>query len=412
MSRFNNPLVAAGLTAYAIERQNGWERRQREGTSTWAEQRRFWIDAILQGMARLEGEEPDPRLMERFDHELGQARGSAATVPAPVKLQKETIRNLRCFVSALRDTGDDRRRQIDVVWKLLDDMSSHLPWAHADNSLDLACGEAEHTLRRMTAQMPIRFTRILLGGDAGPHWASGYVPGAVTDIEAVKRTAIYREAVRDYPEVKDWPALCTVYVGRNLSLSCEAADACDFDLEIMNRAGDRFLNEPGVRWAFGTYQMIVPVDLTEAVPEKAHVEGPQAEEASPLLWGERPLEPEDLAVFELYAAGGSQITFCLDVLADEKAVFGRQLSDEREGSYTMAYVVYDDDTGTVRDAMDVELRQPHDEQWFHCKLSPEVRVALKEKLDEFCVERYQEHLPGVLAQSQESSGPFQTEPIM
>lgn len=121
MSRFNNPLVAAGLTAYAIERQNGWERRQREGTSTWAEQRRFWIDAILQGMAKLEGEEPDPKLMERFDHELGQARGSAATVPAPVKLQKETIRNLRCFVSALRDTGDDRRRQIDVVWKLLDD---------------------------------------------------------------------------------------------------------------------------------------------------------------------------------------------------------------------------------------------------------------------------------------------------
>ena len=115
MSRFNNPLVAAGLTAYAIERQNGWERRQREGTSTWAEQRRFWVDAILQGMARLEGEEPDPRLMERFDHELGQARGSAATVPAPVKLQKETIRNLRCFVSALRDTGDDRRRQIDVA---------------------------------------------------------------------------------------------------------------------------------------------------------------------------------------------------------------------------------------------------------------------------------------------------------
>ena len=248
MSRFNIPLVAQGLTAYAIERQNGWERRQREGAPTWMEQRRFWTDAILQGMARLNGEEPDPKLMEQFDHELEQAHGSAAAVSASAKLQKETIRDLRRFVSALRDAGGDRRRQVDVVWKLLDDMSSHLPWAHMDNGLNLACDEAEHTLQRMTAQMPIRFTYILLGGDAGPHWANGYASGAVTDIKAIKQTAIYQEAVRDYPEVTSWPALCAVYVGRNLSPACEAADASDFDLEIMNRAGAQFLNERGVRW--------------------------------------------------------------------------------------------------------------------------------------------------------------------
>lgn len=259
MSRFNIPLVAEGLTAYAIERQNGWERRQREGAPTWAEQRRFWTDAILQGMARLDGQEPDPHLMEQYDQELELARGTAATVPAPAKLQKETIRSLRCFVSALEATGDDRRRQVDVVWRLLDDMSSHLPWTQAGNKLDAALDDAEYALRRMTAQMPIRFTRIFLGGDAGPHWASGYASGAVTDIEAVKRTAIYQEAVRDYPEIASWPALCTVYVGRDLPSAYGTTDACAFDLEIMNRAGDGFLNERGVRWTCGMYQMTIPV---------------------------------------------------------------------------------------------------------------------------------------------------------
>ena len=259
MKRFNIPLVAEGLTAYAIERQNGWERSQRKDAPTWMEQRRFWTDTILQGMARLDGQEPNPKLMERFDQELKSARGSAATVPASPKLQRGTIRALRNFVSALEATGDDRRRQVDVVRELLEDMSSHLPWACADNGLDLACAEAEYALRRMTAQMPIRFTRILLGGDAGPHWASGYASGAVTDVEAVKRTAIYQEAVRDYPEIKSWPALCTVYVGRDLPSALGTVDASDFDLEIMNRAGDQFLKERSVRWVSGAYQMTVPV---------------------------------------------------------------------------------------------------------------------------------------------------------
>ena len=52
MNRFNIPLVAEGLTAYAIERQNGWERHQPEGAPPWQAQRRLWTDAILQGIDR------------------------------------------------------------------------------------------------------------------------------------------------------------------------------------------------------------------------------------------------------------------------------------------------------------------------------------------------------------------------
>ena len=60
MDQFDTRRVAMGLTAYATERQNGWERRRPEGAPPWQEQRRFWIDAVLQGMARLDGLEPEP----------------------------------------------------------------------------------------------------------------------------------------------------------------------------------------------------------------------------------------------------------------------------------------------------------------------------------------------------------------
>ena len=265
MNRFNIPLVAEGLTAYAIERQNGWERHQPEGAPPWQAQRRLWIDAILQGMARLEEQVPDPKLMEQFDRELEQAGGSAAAVPASLQLQRGTIQNLRNFVTALEDTGNDRRRQVNVVRELLEDMASHLPWASKDNRLDLARDEAERSLVRMTAQMPIRFTHIALGGDAGPHWASGFASGSVTDEEAVKKTTVYQEAIRKYPEVAEWPALCTVYTGRGLSTALGTVDAFDFDLEIMNRIGDRFLDERGVRWLGGPYQMTIAAAPAESL---------------------------------------------------------------------------------------------------------------------------------------------------
>lgn len=273
MGKFNTALVLEGLTAYAIERQNGFERRQQDGAPTWMEQRRFWTDAILRGMARLDGEEPDPKLMGQFDRELEQARSSAATVSTSPELQRDTIRELRRFISALETDGNDRRRQVDVVWKLLEDMASHLPWACGNNGLDQARSQAEQALRRMTARMPIRFTRVLLGGDAGPHWASGFAPGAVTDEEGLRQTAVYRETIRAFPEVKSWPALCTVYAGGGQYGQIASVPASDFDLEIINRAGDAFLKEQGVRWACGSYQMTV--DAAPEIDEQQTETGPE-----------------------------------------------------------------------------------------------------------------------------------------
>ena len=133
----------------------------------------------------------------------------------------------------------------------------------------LARDEAERSLVRMTAQMPIRFTHIALGGDAGPHWASGFVSGSVTDAEAVKQSAVYQGAVRDHPEITNWATLCVVYVGRGLPSALGTVDASDFDLEIMNRTGNRFLDEYGVRWLSGPYQMTVAAAPAESLDGSA-----------------------------------------------------------------------------------------------------------------------------------------------
>ena len=79
---------------------------------------------------------------------------------------------------------------------------------------------------------------------------------------------MYQEAVRDYPEVGNWATLCVVYVGRGLPSALGTVDASDFDLEIMNRIGDRFLDEPGVRWLSGPYQMTIAA-LAESLDESA-----------------------------------------------------------------------------------------------------------------------------------------------
>ena len=401
MNRFNTPLVAEGLIAYAIERQNGFERHQQKGFPPWAERRRLWTDAILQGMARLEGEHPDPKLMERYDHELGTARRGFVSVPASPQLQQKTIRNLRRFVSALEFAGGDRRRQINVVWKLLDDMSSHLPWADTGNGLNRTRDEAEYALCRMTAQLLIRFTRVLLGGDAGPHWVSGFVSGSVTDAEAVRRTAVYRDALRQYPEIKEWPALCTVCVGRDMPSAIGAVNACAFDLEILNRIGDRFLKEQGVQRVYSRQMTITASQATTNSWRSVQY---------PLLQGNRSLTAADFDVQERIGVEDDRVNFCLDVLADEKSVFGKQLSGEAEDSYVQAYTSYMVDTGRVDDTLDIAVRSSGVDGWFSCILTDEVRESLRQKLDTFCLLTYGEYLP--VPPVQNNPAPLQMGPIM
>ncbi len=94
MSKECISLTADRLTTYAIERQNGPERHQPQGAPSWREQRRFWTDAILQGMSRLEGIAPDPKFMEQFDRQLNAAHFHSAAEPLSVQEQTALISDL------------------------------------------------------------------------------------------------------------------------------------------------------------------------------------------------------------------------------------------------------------------------------------------------------------------------------
>ena len=107
----------------------------------------------------------------------------------------------------------------------------------------------------------------------------------------------------------------------------------------------------------------------------------------PYLQGYRPLL-DDLEIQERIGAEDGRISFWLDVLADETAVFGRQLSSEDEDTYVQAYTSYNEHTGEVDGTLDIVARSPGGDEWFSCILTPEARAALKEKLDTFCMEQY------------------------
>ncbi len=252
--------IFEGLTTYAIERQNGMERHQPPDATPWAETRRAWISGILQGMAELESIDSGPELLERFDQRLEQAGQCFAVETASVRMQRETIRGLQNYASALERQGGDPRPRMKQVYDLLEDMVTHLSWDSRANGLWDALDQLEQSLPRLTAQQPIRFTRILLGGEIGPG-DSGFVSGVVRTAEEVMDTELYAEQTRQHPEMTEWPAICVTYNGGGRDIPIGLRDATEFDLELMRMAGTRFLDLPSVRWC-GTREL-------RCVPEPA-----------------------------------------------------------------------------------------------------------------------------------------------
>ena len=266
MKNFDIGLVAECLTAYAIERQNGFERYQPQGVPPWAESRRFWTDAILQGMVRLEGGAPGPELMERFDQRLEEARGCAAVEPLSPAAQKELVRTLRGYVSALEDTGQHRGLQVAAVRELLEDMATHLPWDSSANGLDYARDEVDSILLRMTARKPIHFTRILLGGETGPG-GEDYVSGTVTDVDGVRSTKLFEQLTHAHPEVAEWPAIATVWLCGGQEVTAATVPADELELGIIREVGTRFLDYPGVRPVW-PHELNIPAQEQEPVQEQ------------------------------------------------------------------------------------------------------------------------------------------------
>ncbi len=241
---FDFPRAAEGLTAYAVERQIGFERHQ-GSQFRQPEERNQWIKGILGGMAELFGTAPDT-LLRSFDQRLEDARSCFAVEPLTLTGQTNTVQSLRWYVAQLEHLDGDQRGRVLEVKKLLEDITAYLGWDVSRTGVYDAREQVESLLLRMTARRPIRFTRVLLGGDFDPGGAE-FVPGLVSDAEGVCNTQMFQYLAKTYPCRKDWPAICRVCLCGGRDIALDVIDADELDMSVIREAGDRFLKCPGVK---------------------------------------------------------------------------------------------------------------------------------------------------------------------
>ena len=82
--------------------------------------------------------------------------------------------------------------------------------------------------------------------------------GSVTDADGVRGTKLFDRLTLEYPKVKKWPAICTVYHGGGHAFLAATLPADGLDLKIMREEGARFLDRPGICFA-GYQELRVPV---------------------------------------------------------------------------------------------------------------------------------------------------------
>ena len=248
--------AAEELTTYAAQRLVGFERQIPGNAFHHPETRNEWIRNILRGMAEVSGVDSGP-LLQAFDRRLEDAHGCFAVELLDQAGQKHIVQSLRQCASALECPGNDQRGQLVLVQHLLEDMSVYLLWDPGAIGIYPARDQVESQLRRLTAQRPVCFTRILLGGEMGP-WGEDFVSGSVTDTDGIRGTELFHRLTLEYPEVENWPALCTVCHGGGPAVLAAAMPADDLDLEIMREEGVRFLDRPEICLA-GYHELRVPV---------------------------------------------------------------------------------------------------------------------------------------------------------
>lgn len=241
------------LMQYAVERQIVFERYQGGGILPDPENRNNRIRRIIGNLAAFCALPDTEYLLQDFGQRLDTARGCFAAEILPLQAQRKTIQALTDYSIELTTAKADPRPEILEVRDLIEDMVSHLSWDPQKIGLNPARDLLKHTLTSFTAHQPILFTRILMGGDFGP-CDSDFLSGAVTDSNTVADTDLYEDLSGQYPEIQDWPVICTVYHGGGCG---QLHDATELDLNIMRRCGDRFLDQEGVHWAGSRREMTI-----------------------------------------------------------------------------------------------------------------------------------------------------------
>lgn len=248
--------ASEGLALYAARRLVGFEQGRPGESCCQPETRHEWIRDIIQGMAEVCGQDAVP-LLRAFDQRLEAASGSSNIEPLPLNGQKYTVQNLRQYASALGRMEGDQRARLLHTRELLGEVCAYLPWNPDANSARAAYDQVRELLQQAVAQRPIRFTRVLLGGDLDPGSAE-FMPGLVDDAEGVRRTQEFQRLTLDYPKREEWPALCIVCMGGGRQAESNTIDADGLDMAVIREYEQEFMKRPEVRPVW-MHELTVPV---------------------------------------------------------------------------------------------------------------------------------------------------------
>lgn len=250
------PQASEGLALYAARRLAGYRQGRFGDAFCQPETRHEWIRDIIQGMAEVCGQDAAP-LLRAFDQWLDAASGSSNIEPLPLNRQKYTVQNLRRYVSALGRMEGDQRARIFAVKKLLEDVGAYLPWDVGATGVYPVREETGQALLRAVAQRPIRFTRVLLGGELEPGGVE-YLPGMVNDVEAVRHAREFQRLTLEHPKREEWLALCIVCMGGGRQAESNTIDADGLDMAVIREYEREFMKRPEVRPVW-MHELTVPV---------------------------------------------------------------------------------------------------------------------------------------------------------
>ena len=257
--KINLPRAAEELTMYAAVRLVGFEQHRMGDGFHQPEVRNEWVRDILQGMAEVCGEDAAP-LLKAFDQRLEDACGSAGVELLSQTDQRHVVQSLRQYVSTLERTEGDQRSRFYNVKKLLEDMSAYLPWNVRDTGIYPARDEVGQALLRAVARRPIRFTRVLIGGETDPGGIE-YLPGVVNDADAdeVRHTAEFQRVAVEHPKLDKLTVMRIVCVGGRQQPAAGAIDADGLDMAVIRENGERFMSRPEVCPVW-MHELTVPVE--------------------------------------------------------------------------------------------------------------------------------------------------------
>lgn len=124
-----------------------------------------------------------------------------------------------------------------------------------------------------------------------------------------------------------------------------------------------------------------------------------------LLRGDRPLRADDVEIKEYTGTEDGITTFELELYTDMETVFGSRIAKD-EDSYAVIYASYDVGKGTIRGDLHIGLLRDIESEYFVYQMDAELAEAVKQQMDDYCMEEYDLHLADWAAREQDSPSQF------